>query len=233
MSPFFLRLTGSVVAVLVLVAGCAYRGADDPVSLRLSWFSYLNGDDLRGLCIPGAPDRYRFVYNGVNVEQLRLYELTERPGGDGHILSVRVIGAPSLATVEIGAPGDLIEPWRGRSETVVLRDDDLALLRRAMESARVFDPSPEGLELPSKGFFWIVDACRAGRFHFNAYLWPSDRFDRAAFANLLLAWDPTGVALNAPRVPQYELYDPDQATSARNFQLRVGRNGLWGAKPWF
>ena len=61
---------------LAVLAGCAYRGGiDQPVTLKATWFSYLNGDDIRSACVPGAPPKYRLVYNGNYDEQLRAYEL--------------------------------------------------------------------------------------------------------------------------------------------------------------
>ncbi len=44
--------------------------------------------------------------------------------------------------------------------------------------------------LASEDFHWVVGACAEGGFSFNAYRWPSERFDDARFAGLLLAWDP-------------------------------------------
>src|SRR5690606_6468296 len=65
---------GPAALCLIVLAACTYRGADDPVSRKFSWFSYLNGDDIRRECVAGAADRYRFVYNGINVEQVRTYD---------------------------------------------------------------------------------------------------------------------------------------------------------------
>ena len=230
-----LRFASLLIAVLAaMVGGYAYRGADDPVALRISWFSYLNGDDLRGLCVPGAGDRYRFVYNGINLEQVRTYEVVAGDRTGEPVLKVRVTGPADLSQFTVGRAADLLDPWRGKAETVVLRAVDLERLRHAMGDSGVFDAAPAGLELSSHGFFWIVGACARGRFHFNAYRWPSERFEEAAFAGLLFAWDPTGVAINRPRKTfAYDLDDEDERQSARRFNLRVGRDGLVGVKPLF
>jgi hypothetical protein len=220
------------VVFAALLAACAYRGADNPVALRLSWFDYLNGGDLRGLCVAGAPERYRFVYNAVNTEQIRRYEVGPGAAPGTHLLRVNVIGPPDLSQVMVGRPGDLAGPWRGTSETVHLRIEDVALLRRAATSGGVFAGAPTGLRLASKGFFWTVAACVGGRFSFNAYRWPSRRFEDAAFAPLLFAWDPTGVTVNEPR-RIIEAYDKDGADNARRYTLDVGVNGLVGAEPLF
>ena len=159
------------VVFAALLAACAYRGGDDPVALRLSWFDYLNG-------------------------------------------------------------GDLAEPWRGTTETVHLRASDMTRLRRATTAGGVFTGAPMGLRLESNGFFWTVAACVGGRFIFNAYRWPSPRFEDAAFPALLIAWDPTGVAVNEPR-QIIEVYDKDDVNNARRYTLDVGDNGLVGVQPLF
>jgi len=49
------RLLAVVLAGGVL-AGCAYRGdIDNPAPIKATWFSYLNGEDLRAACVEGAP----------------------------------------------------------------------------------------------------------------------------------------------------------------------------------
>ena len=220
------------VVFAALLAACAYRGADNPVALRLGWFDYLNGGDLRGACTAGAPERYRFVYNAVNREQIRRYEVIPQPGPDSHLLTVNVIGPADLSQLVVGQASDLAAPWRGQSERIHLRGEDVTLLRRAAEASGVFAGAPAGLRLESNGFFWTVAACVGGRFSFNAYRWPSQRFEEAAFANLLFAWDPTGIAVNEPRQVE-EYFDKDYENDARRYTLEVGDNGLVGARPLF
>ena len=221
-----------VIVFATLLAACAYRGADNPAALRLSWFDYLNGGDLRGHCASGAPESYRFVYNGVNREQIRRYEVTPEAGPGSHLLAVDIIGPPDLSQIMVGQPGDLADPWRGKSAAVHLRAEDVTLLRRATESSGVFTGAPVGLRLESNGFFWVVAACVDGRFFFNAYRWPSKRFDEVAFPSLLFAWDPTGIAVNEPR-QVIEVYDKDTENDARRYSLDVGKDGLVGVQPLF
>ena len=55
-----------IAFLLLLPAGCTTRGAEhDPIARTLTWYSYLNGDDLRAACTAGATDRYRLVYNAI------------------------------------------------------------------------------------------------------------------------------------------------------------------------
>ena len=226
------RIGGWGAVFAALLAACAYRGADNPLVLRLSWFDYLNGGDMRGVCAAGAPERYRFVYNGVNTEQIRRYEVTPEAGPGPHLLAIDIIGPPDLSQVMVGQPGDLADPWRGKTAAVHLRAKDVALLRRAAEASGVFAGAPEGLRLESNGFFWTVAACVGGRFFFNAYRWPSARFGEAAFPGLLFAWDPTGIAVNGPRQVN-EIFDKETENDARRYTLEVGNNGLVGVQPLF
>src|SRR3546814_12464016 len=54
----------------------------------------------------------------------------------------------------------------------------------------------------SKETYWISNLCRDGVFYFNAWRFPSDRFEAISFDTLLFALDETGVPVRAPvRVP--------------------------------
>lgn len=226
------RCTGLAMILLVIALGaCAYTGAGDPVSRKFTWFSYLNGDDIRQSCGAGGADRYRFVYNGINIEQRRTYDVTAGSGPRGNLMAVQVAGPSDLSNF---SAGDLLAPWRGISAAVRLLDSQMAELDRAMEQDGSFAGSPAGLRLPSIGFYWVVLACRGGRFHFDAYLWPGDRFQRASLPSRLLALDPTGVAINPPRDATPSLVYPGRpGEDARNYTLDVGSNGLIGARTLF
>ena len=54
----------ALLAGLALL-GCAYQGEiDNPLTVRVTWFSYLGGSDIAAACGPGARERYRIIYNG-------------------------------------------------------------------------------------------------------------------------------------------------------------------------
>ena len=226
------------VAILsLLTVACTYRGGTDPVTRKLTWFSYLNGDDLRAQCAPGAPERYRFVYNGVYIEQVRLYEITSGAANPGGLLDARAVGPARLGRVLIRRPADVLAPWQGKTGTMNLSAEDMAALNRAMRESGVFDGAPRGLQLRSEDFYWIVAACVDGRFAFNAYRWPSPRFEEARFAELLFAWDRTGVPVNPPRAvdPNWLYVEPDGQDLSNHpvFTLSVGENGLRGVARLF
>jgi len=224
-----------VLLVAALLTGCGSTGpTDDPVSRSLGWFSYLNGDDLRAACRPGAPETYRMVFNGVFVEQLRSYDLAVQPDGGG-TLRAWARTAADISEVELG---DLLRPWRGTSATTDLDAGAVDAIRAALTESGAFAPAPRGLRLPSDSFYWIVNACRDGEFSFNAFLFPSPRFEVLTFPAALLDRDRTGVPYNVPRGPEDppygsrsfppygEEYEDSRASS--RFVLQVGENGLIG-----
>jgi hypothetical protein len=216
------KLTLAALCAAV-VTGCAYGGGDiaDPIGRKFTWFSYLEGTDLRGTCGPGAPDRYRMVYNGNYEEQVRIYELGD--GADPRRLLQHVIGDVNLAR------GfrllDPTQPWRGRGATVVLGPDERRRLIAAIAESGGFGPPDVGLELPSRSFYWTFAACHQGRYYFNAWRWPSPGFGALRFDDVLFGLDRTG----APVAPPYEVPDRYRDTDFDgDFNLRVGEQGLWG-----
>jgi hypothetical protein len=224
----------AALALLVTVGACAYRdgGIGSPVTRKFQYFSYLGGDDLRAECAPGAPARYRLVYNGVYDEQVRTYEIRRGASGRGAALSVQVFGGGGNLAAGFN-PLDPTGPWRGASAQVQLDEATYLQLIRAIEASGFGGPAPAGLSLPSWGFYWAAAACANGQFHYNAWLHPGDRFDRIQFAKILFAADTTGTPVNPPRrlnAAEHRLAsgadrnDPTIST----FEVKVGQNGLVG-----
>jgi hypothetical protein len=143
---------------------------------------------------------------------------------------VRVFG--SGGSVAVFDPFDPTGPWRGKSSEARLSEAEFKAIVDAINRSGFGEPAPEGLSLPSGGFFWTAAACVAGQFHFNAWRHPSDRYERIAFVRPLLAHDGTGVAFSAPR--SVVLNPPRPGNQPENdFTLRVGRNGLVGQATLF
>ena len=183
---------GRTVAAVLLaagtgLAGCTYTGTygDNPVVRKFSWFSYLNGDDLRPHCTAGAPDRLRMVYNAVYQRQVRAYDLValEAPAdGEAARLIASVTSEANLREMELDpAAPDLLAPWRAKGSETRLRPEDLDRLRAALVDSGVTGPSAIGLELDSEGFYWLVAGCLEGQWRFTGYRWPSDAFDGLTF----------------------------------------------------
>lgn len=222
-----------VAGAIGLLAGCTYTETANPLVRKLSWFSYLNGDDVRAGCRAGGPQHWRFAYNGIYKEQIRTYDLAEQPDG-GFRLRVNVANKADLSEFVVGKPSDLMSPWRGPIETVLLGRDQRDLLAQAAERDGQFAPAPKGLQLHSDQFYWIGVVCRNGAVSFNAYRWPSARFNALSFPALLLAWDPTGRPINPPReLTATEKQNETSPNRKFDFNLEVGDNGLKGVKPLF
>ena len=105
----WLRRLWRVTCITILLAGCTYRGdIDNPAVRKVSWFSYLDGTDIRTACVEGAPDSYRLVYNGRYEEQVRSYEITA-DGAGGAYLTARAKGRTNAFDVSFD---DVLAPWR-------------------------------------------------------------------------------------------------------------------------
>jgi hypothetical protein len=214
---------------VAVLAGCAYRGGiDRPITLKATWFSYLNGDDIREACIPGAEPWYRLVYNGAYDEQLRAYEIVGDGAGGGHFVA-RVQEGRGLdpRRLSVGDPQAMARWTKARDRVDAA---GLGALDGALEASGAFEPAPAGLWLASEQFYWIAALCRDGRFYFNAWLYPDESDAWPRFFGELLRHDDTGIAVNPPRRVvglvrnRRELKDG----SPTNFDLTIGENGLAG-----
>jgi hypothetical protein len=231
----------TAAAFALLLAACAYHGGSDVLTTRFTWFSYLNGDDIRARCTAGGPPLYRFVYNGVYTRQVRTYAIAPADNGQGYVLRARVMTGPLIQSVVIDNPLetlsrdplDLLSSLAGTRDEVPLTGRDLDSLDAALAKSGFFRPSPEGLRLPSEDFYWIGIACIDGKVSFNAFLWPSERFDALTFPALLFGLDPTGVPVYPPQQRPFAGLDPDQARNALTFTLTIGDNGLAGHHTLF
>ncbi len=215
---------------LVMLAGCAYRGGiDQPITLKATWFSFLNGDDIRAACTPGAEPWYRLVYNGAYDEQLRAYEVVgDGAGGAQVVARVQEGRGLDLTKLSLRDPQAMAGWTKARDR---LNPADLGSLEAALEASGAFEAAPAGLWLASEQFFWIVALCRQGRFHFNAWLYPSEGYARLRFPGALLLYDGTGIAVNPPRKVIGILRnrrDTRWNGSPTNFDLTIGENGLAG-----
>ncbi len=233
------RVVINVVAINVVVglalAGCSYDGdSAGGIERRASWFSYVGADDLRNGCVAGAPERYRLVYNGIHGNQVRTYDVVAR-ADRGAAVASHVLGSFEMGEIVLFQWGGNAGP--ASAETAVT-GEELRGLRAALDQSGFFEPPPAGLLLPSREFYWVVSACVDGKFHFNAWLYPSPRYARLAFVDWVLRHDGTGVAYYAPRLERSYVRDnlPDSARGRPpnpQFSFLVGRDRLLGASSPF
>lgn len=203
-----------ILGLLFLVACSTDGDVSNPILRKLSWFSYLQGDDLRAACGPAAPGRYRLIYNANYTEQVRIYDLGD--GEEAH-MSQRVLESGNLGAWTLSGP---FAPWSGRIAAIDLQPAQMRGLVAALAESGAFGPPAEGLELESRSFFWTLAACHDGRYHFTA--WPQTA--PPGFVAQVQAVDATGVPFNPPRL----VAPPLRSLEPRvEFRLRVGAGGLW------
>lgn len=228
---------GLALAACAALAGCASSGpAGNPVERKLTWFSYLNGDDLRLACAKDEPDRYRMVFNADYNEHVRTYDVVGDAKGGARV-SARVIKAPDLARVDLADP---VGAWKGEEAQGWLSPAQYAMLVMKLYESGAFQMLPDRLRLPSNGFYWLVSGCREGQWFFTAYPYPSDRFADIHFVEPLGAMDPTGAAL--PRLPPPADAPRSLPPGSRQqdggvfFEIEVSGDGLAGPYlklgPW-
>jgi hypothetical protein len=234
-----MRLTAAKGLVLALAcafvaAGCASSGpTDNPVARRLTWISYVSGDDLRTACRKDGPERYRLVFNADYNQHVRTYDLTADPEGGGATLEARVIEATDLARLDATDP---LANVRGRTAQTRLTAAQFAAFVASLGDSGAFDGLPDRLRLRSNGIYWLANGCHGGHWFFSAYPYPDSRFVDIRFLEPLRAIDGTGVPF--PALPDPAAQPParprDEPGAA--FQLDVDGSGVIGPThlfgPW-
>jgi hypothetical protein len=224
----------AVTGVALLFGGCSYRGdIDNPLVRKASWFSYLDGTDIRAACAEGALDSYRLVYNGRYEEQLRSYEITA-DGAGGAYLVARAKEQQNAFEI---TSDDVLAAWRWRRSEMQMTSAEFAQFVTLLEKSGQFAGAPVGLRLFSGDFYWVVSACRNGSFSYHAWLYSDDGFARVRFADFLFARDRTQLAVNPPRrIPAGEYLGPmgrSRDQTHIRFWLQVRENGLGGIANLF
>lgn len=227
-------VAGLGMAAAGLLAGCASVGpTDNPVARKLTWVSYLNGDDLRAACTKGETDRYRLVFNADYQKHVRTYDIVGDRGTGGAMVEARVLEATDLARIDLDDPAAVA---RGPVAKAQLSPRQFALFVLRLYESGAFEPAPSGVRLPSNGVYWLINGCRRGSWFFNAYPYPSDRFSDIRFDGPLKELDGSGQGTGVPYpvLPRPQdaprtLPTGGQVDSAGVvFEVQVGRDGLVG-----
>jgi hypothetical protein len=216
----------AILVATCLVTACTYRGYDDPASRKLTWFSYLNGDDIRAQCVEGAPTVYRFVYNADYEKQVRTYDLAADPNG-GLSVTARVIGKADHSSVTLSFT-DFSELEGSTTSTALGSDADRQKLDAALRDSTFYGPVPKGLSMQSNEYYWLGVVCENSAVKFNAFKWPSPDFDALTFPAVLMAMDQTGVPLR--NTPDPARYNPAtvrlEGDRTGRFSIVIDDNGL-------
>jgi hypothetical protein len=218
-----------LLAVLLAAAGCTYQGpAGSYLGQRLTFLSYLNGDDIRAVCEPGAPNRYRFVYVADYDRQARGYEVIPTP--EGALLRQQVDRGLLVNGIRLDRLFEAGAPTRAEARLTPAELDDL---EQAMFASGVFAPPPVGLRLDSRGFFWIVTGCYRGAYVLTGYRYPSERFEQIRFDEALFSHDRLDAPIRRPTPSDIPVPPTGCSRQLREggscFSVEVGRDGLVGA----
>lgn len=227
-------LLASLYSVL---AGCSYTGATgDPVIRNLTWFSYLNGDDIRSACSAETPDRYRLIYNAQWDKQVRTYEITalhppvSTPTKTGSVLNIRVF-------VSSGVINSYLDTLSGRAggsaASVILGPVEMSEFRDKLATSGFDQPLPSSVWLRSDQFFWIGMACENGQFLHKAWpidpATPANDLARLTFPAFLMARDTTKPSSPPVHYLALSPFDSARAQKEHNstlFRLEVDANGI-------
>jgi hypothetical protein len=228
-----LATVGICVSALV-VAGCSYSGGvGNPLTRKATWFSYLNGDDVRDRCA-NYSDRLevRLIYNGNFTEQVRSYEINS-DGTGGARVTARAMpeDAGNLLNFQVSDP---LATGRWAESTVILNPAERGQLVAKLADSGVFQRAPRGLDLKSWGSYWVSIACRDGEVFFNAWTAGRERWDRQQLWQIVRPLDDTGVPVYQPHPARFE--DSPTANRSRgnrraaptHFRMKTGDNRLVG-----
>ncbi|MBN2752847.1 MAG: hypothetical protein JXQ84_09085 [Rhodospirillaceae bacterium] len=215
---------GWALSAMVLT-GCASSGdVSDPVVRRLTWFSFLSGDDLRSSCAPGMTS-LRLVHNAVWDEDVRVIEA--RRGADGATqareqLFLRI----DWSNVTIGGDAGPL-PWRGETFETRWTVEQTAAIIAALGADGAFTPLPAPLQLEGQGFFWTGTGCLNGKPWFHAWAYPSSAYDGLRFPAVLASLLPSGRAFAVAHSVD-EAYPNWSRRGDRTFFLTVTADGVSG-----
>ena len=219
----------SVLAAMVM-AGCTFvQPATNLVSQRLTWDSYLNGDDIRSICTAGAPEWYRLVYNADFANQARAYDVVQRPDGGATLFQLVDRGL----VIDSVRPEEIFNLGAPRRSQAVLSPPEFDNLVALMAASGVFDPPPVGLRLRAERYYWLITGCHQGAYFLTAFQRPSARFNGLQFVDFIRTRDRTGVPFPNPvrdENPQINRCSASAQQTERSFCFShtVGEDGLVG-----
>ena len=212
-------------AALLALTGTAAAQAipTNPISRIFQWPDIMAGNDIRAACVPGAPERWRFVYNAIHSEQVRSYDIV---GGTVETRVFDRLGVGYMTTFSLS------EFIGGAVSTVPIAPEDLRRLVAVWEADLPKAVKPVG-HLRADRFFWTSAGCRDGRFVVAAFNYPPDGSTPFNFPLELARFDRSGKPGNPPRpmpdVGPLTGFTPNRhnsADDAARFLLRVTEDGI-------
>lgn len=216
-----MRGTIAAIAALAVLGGCAATGdVRDPAVRRLTWFSYVSGDDMQ--CETGL-DRVRLVHNAIWDEDVRVIDAVETPGAGVSVTELR-FRDPNWAEVLID-PAKPALPWRGEERSATWTPEQTVRLDAALAADGAFTRLAEAVELDGQGFFWTGAGCRGGKKWFHAWAYPGAAYAALGFPAVLAPLTPSGEAFVAAH-PVVEAYPADDRNASREFRFKAEADGV-------
>jgi len=223
--------------ICAAITACAYRpnsgrgDIDNPVTRKVSWYSYLDGSDIRENCQNGGPDQYRLVYNGQYEKQLRSYELVAQSDGTARLIA-RAAGDQNAFNVTLFSPEDAFGPWRWQKSESTITSAAFQQFRTLLAQSGFGEKNKKGKRLYSRDFYWIAVGCESGSIRFQTWVAAKDEFTHIQFKDFLLAQDGTKLPFREP-VPVFDNQRRPHINKANDnvepiFVLTVEQNGLGG-----
>lgn len=218
-----LRWAGAAAVLAVVGTGCAPTGnVEDPAVRRLTWFSYISGDDMQ--CETG-PDRIRLVHNAIWDEDVRVIEATEVPGADAKVAETLLLRIDwTDIRIDPEAPQG---PWRGKVHEGGWSKAQYASVVDALNADGAFQPLAQPVTLNGQGFFWTGAGCMGGKRWFHAWAYPSAAYDALAFPKVVGGLVPSGTAF-AVAHPVEQSYPEQNRKAARDFEMIATSTGISG-----
>jgi len=215
--------TAALAFAALTLASCTGSGvANDPISRAFQWYGTLAADDIRRSCAPGAPEQWRFIYNGVYTEQVRVYEIR------GGMVETRVFDRLNILNLDLNTADQFM--GGARSANPITPEDQQKVA--ATWQADLAVAAKPGEHLRSDRFYWTTAACRDGKFTFAAFLYPNTGGPAFAFPGELIRYDTTGKQVNRPRTFDRDILIPsdyqvrrDHGAEGPRFLMRVVENG--------
>ncbi|OFX09924.1 MAG: hypothetical protein A2516_01870, partial [Alphaproteobacteria bacterium RIFOXYD12_FULL_60_8] len=167
------RISMALLGLFSLVSCTSAGDVTHPYVRQLTWFSFVNGDDLRASCAAESPERYRLIYNARYTKQVRVFEISALPGG-GATVAERMTGQANILEIVPGLEQDWA--WHGQTAQTELTPDAFSSLKADFAADGVYAPAPVGLRLYSDAYHWVAVSCSSGAVSFHAWQFPSEGF---------------------------------------------------------
>jgi hypothetical protein len=207
-----------------------------PFTRSLTWYSYAAAQDIRTRCAAGR-DIYRAIYNANWHEQVRTYDFGPSATGTGGVLDQRIFAGGAGLTLATRSSAPLRDPLaslRAVDAQTQLTEADYRALIAALSADGLGQPGPAHARLGSWEFWWAAAACVDGRFHYNAWISPTDRFRALRFPAVLLRHDQTAVPVNEPRrIEQQTTNREEPGPLHSDFTIQLDSQGVPIRLPGF